>query len=93
MVHGKKYINNDVVFTHFKKHYCPDCKTKVVRVKVSKIVNSESSDAKKYDFSNGIDGSLIGNIKFVWTEFECPMCKRHFTVDEIKRIESQLKRK
>jgi len=32
---------------------------------------------------------LIGNIKFIWTEFQCPKCKRQITIDEMKRIEKE----
>ncbi|MBQ1982602.1 MAG: hypothetical protein II229_05210, partial [Clostridia bacterium] len=29
----------------------------------------------------------VGDIKFTWDEFECPNCKKHLTVNEMKEIE------
>ena len=44
MVVGKKYVNNAIFYTIFKKNYCPACGTKLTRVKTSKIVNSKSPE-------------------------------------------------
>ncbi len=89
MLNGIKYFNDDVIYM-IKKHYCPDCKTLLQKVKVSRIVNSKSPEAKNFDFSN-VDTWFIGNVKFVWKEFECPECKRHITVKEMKEIEKRKK--
>ena len=32
MIVGKKYINNAIFYTVFKKHYCPVCGTKLEHV-------------------------------------------------------------
>ncbi len=85
MLNGIKYFNNDV-FYMMKKHYCPDCKTLLKKVKVSRIVNSKSPEAKNFDFSD-----VDGNVKFVWKEFECSECKRHITVSEMREIEKREK--
>ena len=53
MIVGKKYINNAIFYTVFKKHYCPVCGTKLTRIKTSKRVNSTSPEAKNYDFTLG----------------------------------------
>ena len=54
MPHGYKREYNDVLY--FKKdHFCPDCKTKLEKVPVSKVVNSRSPEAKDFDFSIGGD--------------------------------------
>lgn len=45
MIVGKKYSNNAIFYTVFKKHYCPVCGTKLTRIKTSKIVNSKSPEA------------------------------------------------
>lgn len=85
MLNGIKYFNNDI-FYMMKKHYCPDCKALLKKVKVSRIVNSKSPEAKNFDFSD-----VDGNVKFVWKEFECSECKRHITVSEMREIEKREK--
>ena len=86
MPHGYKREYNDVLY--FKKdHFCPDCKTRLEKVPVSKVVNSRSPEAKDFDFSIGSDTYAVGDIQFTWDEFECPNCKKHLTVNEMKEIE------
>ena len=87
MIKGIKYFSNDV-FYMMKKHYCPVCNILLKKVKVSRVVNSKSPEAKKFDFS-AVDGWMYGNVKFIWKEFECPECKRHITVREMKEIEKK----
>lgn len=82
---GKKYIESNVFYTVFKKHYCPMCGTKLTRKKTSKVVNSKSPEAKNYDFSLG-DTFLNSDIEFIWKEFYCPICKRTISIDEMKEI-------
>ena len=89
MIHGVKYDSKDILYLR-KPHFCPDCKTKLKTVKVSKVVNWKSPEAKDYDFSS-VDTYLVGNIKFVWKEFECPSCNRHITVKEMKKLEGVYK--
>lgn len=97
MPHAVQYINNDPIYMA-KKHYCPDCKCELQKVKVSKVVNSSSDEAKDIPklFSKTVVGSrgvkfrrynYIGDVKYVYKEFECEKCGRHFTVDEMKKIE------
>lgn len=31
---GKKYANDAIFYTKFKKHYCPVCGTKLTRLKL-----------------------------------------------------------
>ena len=85
MPHGYKREYNDVLY--FKKdHFCPDCKTKLEKIPVSKVVNSSSPEAKDFDFSM-FDTYMVGDIKFTWDEFECSNCKKHLTVNEMKEYE------
>lgn len=30
---------------------------------------------------------MIGNVKFIWTEFKCPHCGKQISVEEMKQIE------
>ncbi len=83
MLAGIKYFNNSVIYTRFKKHYCPICKTKLKVIKKSEIVNSESPEAKRFDFQIG-DTWVSGDVKFIWNEFYCPVCKKQIPIDELK---------
>lgn len=81
-------------FVNFKKHNCPVCKRKLEKMKVSKIVNSKSDEAKKFDFSfAGGDGFMSGNVKFIWTEFNCPRCDKNYSINEIYMIEKNAKQR
>lgn len=86
MLAGKKYLNNAIFYTIFKKHYCPKCGSKLLRVRTSKIVNSNSPEAKNYNFVSG-DSFMVGDVEFIWKEFYCPMCKINYSIDEMRRIE------
>lgn len=88
MLMGRKYFNNDIIYTKFKKHDCPNCGTQLGLVKVSRVVNSKSPEAKDFDFSNG-EGFMCGDVKFIWKEFECLGCKSHYSVEELKAIERE----
>lgn len=87
MIWGTKYSNPDLIYITFKKHPCPNCKTKLKTVKVSKVINYHSPEAKDYSFAIGNGIVVKGNVKFIWKEFECPNCKSHYTVNELKKIE------
>ena len=81
-------IYKNPFYINFKKHYCPNCKAALEKVKVSKIVNSKSEEARSIDFEFG-ESFMIGNVKFIWIEFQCPICRIRFPIDEMKRIEKQ----
>lgn len=91
-----QYINKDSIYLA-KKHYCPDCKCEVKKVKVSNVANDASEEDKDLPkmFSKTLIGSkgikfrtynYIGDTTYVWKEFECEKCRRHFTVEEIEGI-------
>ena len=82
MIYGKKYINNAIFYTMFKKHYCPKCGKRMHCVKVSKIVNSKAPEAKSFDFSLG-DSFMMGNVEFIWKEFRCSDCKFNISIDKM----------
>ena len=85
-------ISKSPLFVHLKKHYCPDCNSLLNKIKVSKIVNSESPEAKDFDFE-ALDNFMIGNVKFIWTEFRCPHCGKQISVDEMKLLERKAKKR
>jgi len=92
-VHHVKRIWSRPLFVKWRKHFCPLCDGELQKVKISKIVNSQSDEAKDYDFSSpGGDGYMIGNVKFIWTEFYCGKCNKNFSVNTIYQTEKQDKK-
>ena len=91
-VHHVKRIWTKPLFMKWGKHDCPVCGEELKRIKVSKIVNSGSEEAKDFDFSaSGRDGYMIGNVKFIWTEFFCPKCSKNYSMTEIYQEEKTQK--
>lgn len=91
------YQNSDLIYMA-KKHFCPACNSQLKKVKMSQIVDGQSSEGQKDStlFSDTRIGSrgvqfrkykYIGETKYVWKEFECEQCGRHFTVTQLKTIE------
>lgn len=74
-----------------KKHFCPSCKTVLRRKKREVVVNSESEEAKNYDFSC-VDTYLRGNIKFVTFYFECSGCGAVYEISELKKVGRRMRR-
>ena len=81
MISGVKHINSHPFF-FLKKHYCPKCNEKLKVVKEFKIINSNSAEAKNYDFSM-VDTYLSGDVKFIFKKLECTKCKVRFSAEEI----------
>lgn len=88
--HVQRIFKNPI-YINLKKHYCPDCNVVLVKTEIFRIVNSNSPEAKDFDFHT-LDNYMIGDVKFIWTEFLCPKCHRHISVDDMKRIEKERKR-
>lgn len=86
-----KWFYSRPIFMKWGNHCCPICGEELKKIKVSKIVNSESEEAKDYDFSSG-DVYMYGDVKFVWTEFNCEKCDKNFSVDDVYHAEKELKR-
>lgn len=84
-IHGIKREWSSPVFC-MKKHDCPICGRLLEKIKVSKVVHSNSEEAKDYDFSNG-DTYMVGNIKFIWTEFRCNYCDKSYKTEKLKDLE------
>ena len=88
MIHGKITRYDCSWFYLRKKHFCLNCKTVLKRKEREVVVNSESEDAKGYDFSC-VDTYLHGNIKFVTFYFECPSCMTTYEIRELKTLEKR----
>lgn len=83
-IHHVKRIWSRPLFMKWGKHLCPTCGEKLQKVRTSKIVNPHSEEARDCDFSScGGEGYMIGNVKFIWTEFSCGKCDRRYTINEI----------
>lgn len=79
-------IYKNPFYVNLKKHHCPVCGRLLNKTKVSKTVNSNSLESRKFDFHT-LDNYMIGNVKFIYTEFQCVTCKRNYTIEEMKIIE------
>ena len=82
------------IYIRRKNHYCPCCYGLLEVKEKSKIVNSESEEAKNFDFSSGGEGgSMIGNVKFTWDILYCGKCNLEISELEIRNHERRLKGK
>ena len=86
MAVGVKHVDSDIIYTVFKKHFCPNCGAKRSCAKVSKVINSKSTEAADFDFSSG-EPYMAGDVKFIRKEFYCPRCDKRFAIKELKQIE------
>ena len=69
------------------------CGEELQKTKIFKTVNSQSEEAKDYDFSSpGGDGYLIGNVKFIWTAFSCGKCSKTYSINDIYQSEKYAKK-
>ena len=89
-IHGVKREWSRPFWVRFKKHHCPACNALLTTIKVSKVVNSKSEEAKNFDFSSG-ETYMVGNIKFIWTEFQCNVCDNSYSLQEIRENEKKTK--
>ena len=89
--HGVSRAYGSPYYTHYKKHFCPNCNNLLEVIKVSKIVNSENPEPG-FSFNFG-DTYMIGNVKFVWDEFKCPACSYQISVRDFRKAEREQKKK
>ena len=80
---GYSFKCEHLFYTFFKKHYCPNCGNKLLRKKVSVVINSESSEAKDYDFEVA-DTIVKGDMKFSHIELYCNQCNKCYAIKEVK---------
>ncbi len=83
MISCTKHTKDDVLYTVFKKHYCPECKARLKRTKTTLVVNAKSEEARKFD----IDPYTIGEVKVRVVDFHCPVCNKEISIEDMKRIE------
>ena len=87
MKNAVKYMYDfNPIYAHFKKHYCPKCGERLKLKYISNVVNSNSAEAKNYDFSFG-DTFLVGNVEFRARYFYCPKCGLSISFKEMEKHE------
>ena len=67
-IQGVSYSHN--IAARSGSHYCPKCRVLLDVVKKTRVVNSESEEAKDFSFDK-----TEGNMKFTWDVFFCPKCE------------------
>ena len=90
-IKGCSFKCENPFFVYFKKHYCPCCGNRLVRQKVSKVIHSDSEEAKNYDFEVA-DITVNGYMKFTHIEFHCPSCQKNYSINETKENEHKNRR-
>lgn len=84
-------IFDNPFYTYFRNHLCPKCGSILDVIKVKRVVNSKSPEAKNFDFSSG-ETFMIGDVKFIWNEFLCPKCNFQISVKEKRKLDKELKK-
>jgi len=81
------------IFARIGKHNCPYCKNLLQVLSKKQIVNSESEEAKDFDFSSMFEGgSLYGNVEFTRDVFYCRFCDIEISINDMRKYEKELKR-
>ncbi|MBD5470417.1 MAG: hypothetical protein HDR19_04725 [Lachnospiraceae bacterium] len=76
-------------YTHFKKHFCPRCGTKVKLGYDRKIIYRDSIiEARNYDFSD-LDTNWLNSVDFRTRCFFCPNCEINISFKVMKEYEEK----
>ena len=87
MKNGVKYIcKASPIYLYLKKHFCPNCGSRVIVKCKSQLVDSKSEDAANYDFTIS-DTTLVGTVEFRTVMFYCEKCDAYISIPEMKRSE------
>ena len=84
------YSTEYSVSARLGKHYCHVCHELLTIKRNKRVVNSESEEAKGFDFSSG-EGRMIGNISFSWDVYHCAKCDFEISVREQRQYERGFK--
>jgi len=87
-IHG--YSTSFNISARIGYHYCKVCNGLLIVHKKSVIVNSESEEAKNYNF-NIADNNTIGNVKFTRDIYYCPKCISEIEIEDQRRYEGEQK--
>jgi predicted RNA-binding Zn-ribbon protein involved in translation (DUF1610 family) len=82
-----------LIYIYIRKHNCPECGHVLTVKYTSKIVNSESPEAKYYSFI-ALDGTrLRGDVDFREPYLQCQSCGYSISIKDMKIYEKQNSRK
>lgn len=84
-------IFDNPFYTYCKKHICAKCGNTLNVIKVSRVVNSKSPEAKNFDFYSE-QMAMKGDVKLVWNEFLCPKCNFQISVKEKRKLDKEFKK-
>lgn len=89
-IHHVRRTWSSPVYVHLRKHFCPDCAARLKPVRVSRVVRAGSAEAKELDLTQpGGDNAMVGNIKWIHTEFRCPRCGGRQTIARMRQLEKK----
>jgi len=91
----KKFKYEAPIGMFIKKHHCPKCSNKLEVKKIKRVVNSESDEAKDFDFTSydGFIGArLVGDVEFTWYVYHCTNCDIEITNKDMRKHERENKR-
>jgi len=59
-------------------------------IKVYRIIDRRSLEARDYDFSVGAgDGEIFGDVKLIWNEFKCLECQYQISIGKLRALQRQ----
>ena len=85
------YSNSHSISARKGKHYCHVCNELLKISRKEKVVNSESEEAKDFDFYIG-EGYTMGNVKFSWDVYYCEKCDSEISIDNQRRYECEYRK-
>ena len=75
----------DIFYIYLKKHDCPVCESKLKIAYESVFINSNSPEAKDYNYGENTDWK--GDVEFRTGFFRCPNCMLELSFGEIRVLE------
>jgi DNA-directed RNA polymerase subunit M/transcription elongation factor TFIIS len=67
----------------YTNQFCPCCQTLLEPQQIVKVVNSESPEAKDFDFSCDDGNRFRGDVEFTFYVYYCKNCDREYTDNEM----------
>jgi uncharacterized protein (DUF2225 family) len=88
---NKKRVYESPFFIHLKKHKCLKCATNLEVLKVRKVIDPKSDEAKNYDLTF-YDGGFVGDVEYIYDIFKCAKCGFTISISDMKKHERQEKK-
>lgn len=74
------HANGNITNSRTQKYICPKCNEVLKAVTVGNVIYEKSSNP-------------FGNVKAYRTEFQCPICRLRFTLEDLRKIEQSFKKR